>query len=153
MSGLFAVDDLADAIVALYASGVTPPSGQSNLTTVTADVPDAIVQERTLIVFPPEPAPISFGPSVRKTVARFPIRFFLWNVRDNARNTRLLRKWASVLYWQIDRSAHLGHPEFVTWAEVDDLPFVGKLIFNGVEYYGAEFHVAAHLWEGIAAVA
>ncbi len=45
MSGSFDVDALADAIAALFSS-MTPPSGQSNLTTATADLPDAIVQDR-----------------------------------------------------------------------------------------------------------
>ncbi len=59
----------------------------------------------------------------------------------------------STLYWQIDLSAHLGFPDYVAWAEVDSLPSSGRVTYNGTEYFGAEFYVAAHLWEGVSAVA
>lgn len=153
MSGID-FDAIAAAVATRYLPAyVTPPTGQDNIAISTADLPDAITDEPTVLVFPPLDPQWNHGPMVRKANVQFPVRFYLWKVRDNARNTKLLRLWSSVLATQIDGQVHLGLSSYVTWAAVDVGPNTGKYTYGGVEYFGVEFVVGVRVWEAVAAVA
>lgn len=146
------IDAIANAIVTLY-STVTPPSGQPSLTDVTADLPDAISNERTLLVFPPEEPEWAQGPSFRKTTLLIPIRFYLWKVRDNPRTTRLLRNWNTVLYSQFDASVHLGLADYVHWARIVSGPGTSRITYAGTEYSGLTYMAGVRVSEPVLATA
>lgn len=130
---------------------VTAPSGESNVAQSTAALPDAITDEPTVLVFPPE-VEFSYGPSSRKAVATYPVRFYLWKLRDNPRNAELQNNWISALYAQLDGQVHLGLSSYVTHATVENI-LPGKLVYGDVEYYGIEFSVEVHIAEGMTATA
>lgn len=137
--------------VRFAAAAVTPPSGEDDIAESTAALPDAITNEPTVLVFPPE-IDFSYGPSVRKPVATYPVRFYLWKVRDNSRNAALQTNWISALYAQLDGQVHLGLSSYVNYAVVEGI-VPGKLTYAGTEYYGIEFNVVVHVGEALTATA
>jgi len=143
---------IGNAIASRYSS-VTPPAGESAIAFATASLPDEITNEPALIVYPPLPGSFSFGPGVRKGVIEFPVRFFLYKTGNAKRNSDLLLSWASVLYSQVAGQIQLGLSSYVTWAEVNGFPALGKIKYSDTEFYGVEFVVGVHVWEAVAAVA
>jgi hypothetical protein len=146
-------DAIAGALVTLFAA-TTAPSGEAALTKVTADLPDGpITQDRTILIFPPEEPEWMTGPSLHATNVQIPVRFYLWRLKDNPRNTKLLRKWATTLLPRIYTQVQLGLSDYVAWAGIDAGPTTGKLVYMGTDYYGVEFVVGVRVWEPLAAVA
>lgn len=143
---------IAQAIATRFSStNVTAPSGESNVAQSRADLPDAITDEPTVLVFPPE-VDFSYGPSLRKAVATYPVRFYLWKVRDNPRNAALQTNWLTALYAQLDGQVHLGHSSYVDYAVVEGI-VPGKLSYGDMEFYGIEFSVVVHISEALSATA
>lgn len=145
---------IASAIATRFSSAnVTAPSGETNVRLATASLPDAITFEPVVLVFPAEDIAFGYGPSVRKGVAQYPVRFYIYKIRDNKRNAVLLNKWQSALYAQLDGQVHLGQGTAgVTHAVVRSIQ-TGPLTYAGSDYHGIELTVEVHLGEGLNAVA
>jgi hypothetical protein len=131
---------------------VSAPSGETNVVQSTAALPDAITDEPTVLVFPPSSIQFSYGPSIRKGVAFYPVRFYIYKVRDTSRNSTLLNDWISALYAQLDGQVHLGLSSYVDYGVVDEI-MVGPLTYAGIEYHGLEFTVRVPFQEGLSLTA
>lgn len=154
MSGTFDFKAIADAIATRFSSAnVTAPSGATNVRVSSASLPDAITAEPTVLVFPVETADFDFESSTRTGVARFPVRFYIYRVRDTSRNAVLLNNWATVLYGQLDGKVQLGLGSYVAYSVIKSFG-VGPLTYgegdSAVRFHGIEFSVEVHLAEGIA---
>lgn len=154
MSGTFDYKAIADAIATRFSSAnVTAPSGATNIRASTASLPDAITKEPTVLVFPVESAEFEYESSTRTGTARYPVRFYIYRVRDTKRNADLLNNWATALYGQLDGKVQLGLSSYVTHAVVRNFA-VGPLIYgegdSAVRFHGIEFAVDVHLAEGVA---
>lgn len=144
---------IADAIAVRFsAANITPPSGETDIQESTASLPDAIHDEPTVLVFPPSSIDLSYGPSVRKALANYPVRFYLYKVRDTPRNSELLNNWIQSLYDQTTGQVHLGLSSYVNKAVVTEIA-VGPLTYGQTEYHGIELTVEVLIGEGLAAVA
>lgn len=145
---------VASAVAARFAAAaITPPSGEEDIALSTHELPDAIVHEPTVLVFPPEEVDIGYGPSLRKVRAEYPVRFYIYKVRDNARNAVLLNKWLTSLYAQLPATlAHLGLATYVNSAVVDHMG-IAALTYGGQEYHGIELTVVVNIGEGMTATA
>ncbi len=129
---------------------VTAPSGEDTVTQATSSLPAAITDEPVVLVFPPTNIEIHYGPSVRTAVATYPVRFYIYKVRDLPRNTTLLNSWLGSLYAQLDGQVHLGLSSYVTHAVVTGI-HVGPMTYSGTEFHGIELTVDVHIWEGLSA--
>lgn len=140
---------VAAAIATRFAAAaITPPTNESDIAQSTADLPSAITDEPIVLVFPPE-VRLSFGPSVRKGLLEFPVRFYLYKVRNNERNSELVLKWLTSLYAQLpDTLAHLGLSTYVNSAVIRNLT-PGMLVYAGTEYHGIELTVEVLVSEGL----
>ena len=143
---------VADAIAVRFGPTViTAPSGESNVAQSTAVLPAAITDEPTVLVFPPE-IDFSYGPSLRKAYAVFPVRFYIYQVRSDERNATLLLNWMSALYATIgaasDGAAHLTLSSTVNMATMSNVQ-PGKLTYAGTEFDGLEWSVRVNLGEGL----
>lgn len=146
-------DAIAVALAVRFSStNVTAPSGETNVARSTSALPDAISDEPTVLVFPPSEVRFGYGPSIRKGVATYPVRFYIYKVRDNSRNATLLNKWIGALYAQLDGQVHLGLSSYVTHAVVTHMA-AGPLSYAGTEYHGIELTVDVHLGEGMTTTA
>ena len=146
----FAFYTVAQAIAVRFGpTVVSAPSGEDNIAQSTAALPDVISDEPTVLVFPPE-VQFGYGPSLRKAVATYPVRFYLWNVRDKPRNAALVMNWISALYASIDGQAHLGLSSYVNTATLGTVT-PGTLTYGGTEFYGLELSVEVTLSEGLSA--
>jgi hypothetical protein len=147
---------IATAIATRFSSTyVTAPSGETNVRLSTSALPEAIVREPTVLVFPPS-ITLSYGPSLRKATASYPVRFYIYKVRDTGRNATLMNKWIGSLYAMLpDTLAHLGLSSYVTSAVATNIQ-VGPLTYGesgGIEYHGIELTIDVHIWEGLSATA
>lgn len=146
---------VADAIAVRFGpTVVTAPSGETNVRLATAALPDAINVEPAVLVFPAE-IDFGYGPSLRKAVARFPVRFYIYKIRDENRNSTLILKWMTALYatigGQSDGAAHLTLSTYVNMAKMGNV-VPGELIYprdNGTRYHGLEWEVIVNLGEGM----
>lgn len=137
----------ADAIAVRFGPTiVSAPAGETNIVQSTASLPDAISDEPVVFVFPPD-IDFSYGPSIGKAVAVYPVRFFLYKVRDSSRNTTLLLNWMSALYATLDGQVHLGLSATVNRAVMTNV-VPGELEYNGTKYVGLEWTVRVNLGEG-----
>lgn len=144
---------IASALATRFSSAnVTAPSGETNVRVATASLPDAIKVEPVVLVFPPSDVSFSYGPSIRKGVAEFPIRFYIYKVRDAKRNAVLINKWVGALYAQLDGQVHLGLSAYVTHAVISRIQ-AGPLSYANQEYHGIELTAEVHLGEGMSATA
>lgn len=144
---------IADAVATRFSStNVTAPSGATNVRVSTASLPDAITAEPTVLVFPVEQAEFEYESSTRTGIARYPVRFYIYRVRDTKRNADLLNNWATALYGQLDGKVQLGLA-YVTHAVVRNFG-AGPLTYgegdSAVRFHGIEFAVEVHLAEGVA---
>src|SRR3990167_3622 len=141
---------VAQAIAARFAAAqITPPTGENDIALSTEALPSNIVQEPTVLVFPPEvECPCAGSP--RSGPAVFPVRFYLFRIRDNARNATLTLKWLGSLYQQLDGQAHLALSDYVATATISGM-VPGRLSYGGDEFEGIELSVAVQLWEGLSA--
>lgn len=143
---------IALAIATRFSSThVTAPSGETNVRTSTSALPDAITKEPTVLTYPPE-VELSYGPSIRKAVASYPVRFYIYKIRDGARNATLINKWLTSLYAQLDGQVHLGLATYVTHAVVRNIS-AGILPYAGVDFHGIELTVEVHISESLSATA
>lgn len=139
--------------VRFAAAAVTAPAGEANIQESTSALPDTITDEPTVLVFPPSDITFGYGPSLRKGVAEYPVRFYIYKVASTARNATLLNKWVSALYAQLDGQVHLGQSAAgVTHAVITRIQ-AGPLSYAGIEFHGIELTVEVHLSEGLNAVA
>src|SRR5689334_10908683 len=93
---------IASALATRFSSAnVTAPSGETNVRESTASLPDAISKEPTVLVFPPTSIELDFGASLRKGLVTYPVRFYIYRVRDSKRNAVLINKWIGALYAQL----------------------------------------------------
>ncbi len=146
---------VADALAVRFGpTKVTAPSGEQNVRLSTAELPNEIVHEPTVLVFPPVHVGLSYGPSLRKGSATYTVNFYIYKIRDTPRNSVLLNKWLGALYAQLDGQVHLGLSSYVTRAVVTDIA-VGPLVYpaGGLEYHGIQLTVDVGLWEGLSATA
>ncbi len=146
---------IAEALAVRFGpTKVTAPSGERNVRLATSALPNDIVAEPTVLVFPPVHVGLSYGPSVRKGVATYTVNFYIYKIRDTPRNSVLLNKWLGTLYAQLDGQVHLGLSDYVTHAVVTDIA-VGPLVYpaGGLEFHGIQLTVDVHCWEGLSAVA
>lgn len=146
----FGFKEMADAIATRFSSTyVTPPSGEENVSQSTASLPAAITDDRTVLVFPMAQAAFEYPPSARKGVARYPVRFYLYEIRSTPRNTELLNSWATSLHTVLDGQTHLGlSADGITGAEIVRIE-VGPLSYGGIEFHGIEFTVDVHFGYGV----
>jgi hypothetical protein len=143
---------VADAIAVRFGPTiVTAPSGETNIQQSTASLPDAISDEPTVLVFPPA-VRFTFGTSLRKAVAEYPVRFYLYKVRSHSRNTDLLNNWITALYATLDGQGHLGLSGTVNYGWMTDVQ-PGPLEYNGTNYDGLEWTVKVNLGEGMTVTA
>jgi hypothetical protein len=148
----FDVKAVADAIAVRFGpTVVTAPSGETNIQLATASLPEAITEEPTVLVFPPE-LDFSYGPSLRKASAIYPVRFYIYRVRDTPRNATLLNNWITALYAALDGSAHLGLSSYVNNAVLLNVT-PGPLKYGEIEYHGLQLTVRVGLGEGFTATA
>jgi hypothetical protein len=148
----FDIKAVADAIAVRFGpTVVTAPSGETNIRQSTASLPDAISEEPVVFVFPPA-LDFSYGPSLRKAVAIYPVRFYIYKVRDNSRNTDLLNNWMTALYATLDGSTHLGLSSYVNTATISDVT-PGPLKYGNIEFHGLEWTVRVAMGEGLSATA
>jgi len=138
----------ADAIATRYRTSVTPPSGESAVSLATASLPDAVTEERTVLVFPVKEVEFYYPPSARKGIATYPVRFYLYKVRDTPRNTELLNDWLTALVPALDGQIQLGLAGVVTRADVVHAE-VGPLSYGGTEFHGIELSVAVGFGYGV----
>lgn len=145
---------IASAIATRFSSSnVTAPSGETNIRLATHQLPDALNVEPAILVFPPESVDFSYGPSLRKAIVQYPVRFYIYQLRDNKRNAVLLNKWLTSLYAQLpDTLAHLGLSSYVNHAENTHMA-VGPLTYAGTEYHGIELTIEVYIGEGFTATA
>ena len=141
---------IADAIAARF-DAVVPPTGAPDVVLITAELPGTIVQEPTILVFPPS-ASFEYAASARTMTAVFPVRFYIVQIRDNVRNSTLILNWLSTLYDQLDAQVHLGQSaNGVNYGIVSELR-AGSMTYAGTEYGGIEFEVTVSAWEHVTAV-
>lgn len=148
-------DAIANAIAARFtAANVTPPTNETDIRESTAALPQAIRLEPTVLVFPPEPGGIelSYMGGTLSGIATFPVRFYLWRIRDNARNAALVNKWLGSLYPQLIGQVHLGLSSYVTHAVIRDLG-AARLTYANDEFEGIALTAEVHFWEALNAVA
>lgn len=146
---------IAQAIATRFsAANITPPSGEQDVRLATEALPQTVLLEPTVLVFPPEPGGVefSYAASVRSGIAVYPVRFYLYKVRDNARNATLLLKWLGSLYDQLTGQVHLGLSSYVTHAVVRNIG-VARMTYGGEEFDGIQLDVEVHFWEALSAVA
>ncbi len=142
---------IAEAVATRFTSTyVTAPSGEDTITQATSALPAAITDEPVILVFPPTSIELHYGPGTRSGIATYPVRFYIYKVRDLPRNTTLLNKWLGALYAQLDGQVHLGLSSYVTHAVVTNIR-VGPLTYSGTEFHGIELTVEVHIWEGLSA--
>lgn len=144
---------IAQAIAARFsATNITPPTGEQDIRLSTEALPQALNVEPAVLVFPPSSISFGYGPSIRKGMAEYPVRFYIYQVRDNARNATLINKWLSSLYAQLDGQVHLGLSSYVTHAVVRTIA-AGPLSYAGAEYHGIELTVEVYFGEGLTVTA
>lgn len=146
---------VASAIATRFSSAnVTAPSGETNIRESTHALPGGVTKEPMVLVYPPT-VDFDFGPSLRKGTATFPVRFYIFRIRDNQRNAVLINKWMAALYAQMDGQLHLGLSSYVDWAQVSALE-PGLLTYpagTDNNFHGIEFSVEVHFHEGVSATA
>jgi hypothetical protein len=146
---------VANAIATRFSSAnVTAPSGETNIRESTAALPDGITKEPVVLVYPPSSVELSYGPSIRKAIVTYPVRFYIYKIRDGKRNAVLINKWLTSLYDQLTGQVHLGLASYVNHADVVGMA-AGQFNYtaNGPEFHGIELTVNVYLGEGLAAVA
>lgn len=144
---------MAQAIAARFsAANVTPPAGESNVALSTEALPDAIMNEPTVLVFPPQ-VEFRYGSGSRLGTADFPVRFYIYKSADTPRRADLLLDWSSALYNQLEGQVHLG----LSATGVNDSRITGfstgEMTYNGTAYHGIEFNVHVVLGEGLSPTA
>lgn len=142
---------IAAALATRFSSAnVTAPSGETNIRSATSALPGQVTVEPTVLVFPPEPGGIEFSytASTRTGVAVFPVRFYLWRIRDNGRNATLCLKWLGSLYDQLSGQVQLGLSSYVTHAVIGNMG-VARLTYGGAEFEGVVMDAEVHFWEGL----
>lgn len=143
---------IAQAIAARFAADqITPPSGENDIALSTEALPSNIIQEPTVLVFPPE-IEWHYAGHARSGPVVFPVRFYLFRIRDNARNATLTQKWLGSLYQQLDAQVHLGLSSYVAQAKIENIT-PGRLSYGGDEFEGIELTVVVSVWEALTAVA
>lgn len=146
---------IATALATRFSStNVTAPSGETNIRSSTSALPSQITLEPSVLVFPPEPGGIEYHytAGTRSGIAIFPVRFYLFQIRDNGRNATLCLKWLGALYDQLSGSVHLGLSSYVTHAVVSNMG-VARLSYAGLEYEGVALDAAVHFWEALSPTA
>lgn len=146
---------IASAIATRFsANNITPPSGETDIRLSTHQLPASIAVEPTVLVMPPDPDGIEFGfgASTRIGTAVYPVNFYLYRIRDNARNVTLALKWLSSLYAQMEGQVHLGLDTYVTHADVTSLG-IARLTYGGEEFDGVAMEVTVSLWEALSPTA
>src|SRR3990167_6934100 len=149
-----AVDFNACAValaVRFAAAAITPPSGERDIVLSTSALPQNIVQEPTVLVFPPGPDDINFRfwSMSRGGTIVFPVRFYLWRIRDNARNATLCLKWLGPLYAQLDAEVHLGQENAgVQYAVIRNMG-IGRLTYSDGEFDGITLDAEVHIAEAL----
>ena len=133
------------------AANVTPPAGETNVQLSTEALPDTITNEPTVLVFPPT-VEWRYGSGTRPGMASFPVRFYLYQVRDTSRNADLMLDWMTALYAQLEGSVHLGLSSYVADSKITDVK-AGAMDYAGVTYHGIEFTVDVRLSEALSPVA
>ena len=128
---------------------VSAPSGETAITQSTSTLPDVISDDNVVLVFPPE-LDFNYGPSLRKALAIYPVRFFIYKVGDNPRNSAKLYAWLNAFYATLDAGTHLTLSTYVQTAVLESAK-VGELNYGGIAFYGIEFQVRVVLGEGLSA--
>jgi hypothetical protein len=131
---------------------VSAPSGETNVTQATSALPAAITDEPVVLVFPPTSVQLGYTTGTRSGVATYPVRFYIYKVRDEPRNATLINKWIGALYAQLDGQVHLGLSSYVTHAVVTGIQ-AGPLTYGGIEFHGIELTAEVHVWEALSATA
>jgi len=141
----------AQAIAGRFASGlVTPPAGYANIRYSTANAPGAIGPTPAVIVSVSEgDFDHTSGGGLRQGRRSWWVRFYFDQTSDLERTEPALRKWLSVLVYQLRGAVQLGgivdEAHIVNWK-------VGVLAYGGVDYTGIELAVHTATSEGWAAV-
>lgn len=133
----------------------TPPSGLTAIRRATSELPADISVEPTVLVFPPEPGGIDLHTmnGLRSGNVTFPVRFYLWRIRDNARNAVLVNKWLGALIPQLDGQCQLGvSGGYVGYAEMKQAG-AARLTYGGAEFDGIVLEAVVHIAEGTSPVA
>ena len=143
---------VADAIAVRFGPTIiTQPTNETQIVLSTASLPDAISDEPTVLVFPAT-IDFSYGPSLRKARAVYPVNFYIYKVRSTSYNADLLNKWMSSLYATIgaasDGAAHLTLSTYVNRATMGNVT-PGPLTYGGTEYHGLQWTVIVNLGEGM----
>jgi hypothetical protein len=129
---------------------VSAPSGETNVTQSTAALPATITDEPVVLVYPPSSVTLNYSAGTRSGIATYPVRFYIYKVRDTPRNAALIDSWIGSLYAMLDGQVHLGLSSYVTHAVVTNI-LVGPLSYGGVDFHGIELTVEVHVWEALSA--
>lgn len=146
----FSFKDVGDAIATRFSSAnITPPAGATNVRVSTTSLPNAIAVEPTVLVYPPT-VPFRYGTGVRKATASYPVRFYIYRVRDDGRNAALILDWMDALYAQMSGQLQLGLSGYVLKATVSEMS-PGALTYGdgdaAADYHGIELNVDVEMWE------
>lgn len=128
---------IATTLAARFAPAqVTPPAGQADIRTATADVPNKLPPLPCVLVFLGT-GEYEYMPQKRDSTHDFTIRFYLDQVRpvDSRRATPALLKWTTVLADQLEGAAMLGGT--VTSARITNYA-AGQMSYGGTDYWGIE---------------
>lgn len=141
---------IAAAIATRFGAAlITPPSGYNDIALATADLPSAITDTPTVLVFPPAGQWSFSAGASRVGDLAFPVRFYVARSADNPRATAAVNAWYSVLIERLIGQLALGQSaagvthSFITGSQA------GTLTYADVEYVGIELTVEVHLVEGI----
>lgn len=143
-------DAITVALAARFAPGVvTPPTGYDNIRLSTGNLPGQMTPLPTVLTFP-EGGEFTALPGKRDSTHSFVHRFYYNQTGDLERDTIALRKWLTVLVYQLQGAAQLGGT--VTSAKVIGYT-VAVLSYAGLEYTGIELRSEVIVNEPWAAVA
>jgi hypothetical protein len=150
------INGIAAAIASRFnAVALTAPAGYATIRNSTANPPASITTTPTVIVTA-NGGEFDTGNGDRQSAGdglTFWVRLYLDQVGDTERAEVALRKWASVLIYQLRGATQLGgaFPE-VTRATINSYK-IGILTYSQTEFFGIEMAVSVQTAEGWLAVA
>lgn len=139
---------VAQAIAARFsAANVTAPSGETTVRFASEQLPQQIGPTPAVLVYPPE-VELHYGPSTRSGSLTFPVRWYVYRVKDQPRNATLILKWLGSLYAQLEAQVHLGLSDYVAYGVISALT-PGQLSYGGEDFEGIELTVTVPVYEAL----
>ncbi len=143
-------DAIAVALAARFAPAqVTAPTGYDPITISSGDLPESMYPTPCVLTFP-ETGTFRYFPSKRDSTHIFTVRFYFNQTGDLERDMIALRRWLTVLVYQLKVATQLGG--IVTGARVMTWK-MGTLTYASTQFSGLELGVEVSVNEGWVAVA